>query len=286
MKEANDTFEREIKLLNSEAIYPLNLFKRALRQSAIFIFSSRKVNLDHPLFMDFVEGLTDYAHDINDLSLNSTITYPLLNSCCYKDCSRTSINQLGNLSKIHLEILKEKKEEMIIGEPKDWIEILYQAFSPKYTDEQVINIYITTILDTMEELSIILTNSIIRLLNHPEIQDECHKLLDKVVGEYRPSLDDRPNLALIEGVFLETQRMYDMQAISSLYSCHKEFKFMRYDIPKDSTILIAPNDILFDEELFPEPEVFNPRRFVNKSGRGINYKPSEFIRLDLGKFTQ
>lgn len=283
MEFANDSFEKEIEKLNGKAIYPLDLLRKTLGQSTIYVFLSKHLDLDDPYLVNSIDIFSNYVDSGVD-SVTCSKAFLPFGSHYYKDTIFAPHAYLSKLRDIHIDILNRKKSEMTPGEPKDWLEALYQSFSPKFSDEQIIDTYFTTSLDAMQALAVTLTRCIIRLLMNPEVQEECHKILDETVGENRPTLHNRKQLALIEGVFLETLRMHDILTVASPHSCYKDFKFMGYDIPKDSTIIIVPDPILFDENLFPEPHVFNPKRFLCKSGVGVSYKPTEYIPFGLGKF--
>ena len=73
------------------------------------------------------------------------------------------------------------------------------------------NDYIITIADVFfggyETKSTTLKWVIVYLVNSPNFQRDIHWQLEKVVGERRPSLNDRPNLPLIEATIMETLRL-------------------------------------------------------------------------------
>ena len=75
------------------------------------------------------------------------------------------------------------------------------------SDDYLVNTIEDMFLAGYETKSTTLKWAIAYLVNCPKFQEDIQRQLDKVVGERSPSLDDRPNLPLIQATIMETLRL-------------------------------------------------------------------------------
>lgn len=105
------------------------------------------------------------------------------------------------------------------------------------------------------------------LIHHPKVQEKMRKELEKVVGDSRyPSMNDRSELPYCEAVLTEILRCANISPISAPRSVDSDIVYKGYNIPKTAMVLPILDSILSDPELFPEPEKFDPSRFIDDQG--------------------
>ncbi len=107
------------------------------------------------------------------------------------------------------------------------------------------------------------------------LREECRALRDDTGGD---DLDyealDR--LQLTDAFFKETLRQYSPLQIVPRRSV-REFHFKGHRIPANTSILLFPQATHFDAEFFPEPERFEPERFLKAPA------PDPFAFIPFGK---
>ncbi|XP_069130004.1 cytochrome P450 2H1-like isoform X2 [Argopecten irradians] len=110
--------------------------------------------------------------------------------------------------------------------------------------------------------------SIVYLLRNPEIQVRLFREIESVVGVSRlPTVADRPNLHYCEAFITEVLRRCNIVPLSLPHGAMKDIDFRGYRIPKGCTILPNLDSILSDPELFPDPDKFDPTRFLDAEGK-------------------
>lgn len=99
---------------------------------------------------------------------------------------------------------------------------------------------------------------------HQKVKDE----LDAVIGRERPpTLADQPLLPLTHAFVLETFRWRPVSAGGFAHKSTRDIVWQNYLIPKGSTVLGNVWSVGRDPQYFPEPERFNPSRWINDKGQ-------------------
>ncbi|KAL0569588.1 hypothetical protein V5O48_012376 [Marasmius crinis-equi] len=110
---------------------------------------------------------------------------------------------------------------------------------------------------------------ILAMVCYPEAQRLAKEELDRVVGKDRlPELRDREKLPYITAILYETMRWQPVNPVGLAHLVTEEDEYKGYRIPKDSIVLGNIWAIFRDPEIYgPEPEKFNPGRFLNADGQ-------------------
>ncbi|KAF7377468.1 Cytochrome P450 [Mycena sanguinolenta] len=115
-------------------------------------------------------------------------------------------------------------------------------------------------------------------LHIPE-QTKAQEELDAVLGAgVLPTLADRDRLPYFNALFTEVLRRYTLIFLGLPHVTDQDDIHAGYFIPK-GTILLANNWAFFnDPNIYPEPKVFSPDRFlVSPSGRTAQKDPRDFL---------
>ncbi|KAH7085785.1 cytochrome P450 [Paraphoma chrysanthemicola] len=105
---------------------------------------------------------------------------------------------------------------------------------------------------------------VLMMVLNPQWLSKAQEELDRVVGAGRlPTFDDLPNLPTIRAIVKETARLRPVTAGGIAHKSTADDVYEGYFIPKGS--LIHPNlwSIQRDPELYPDPDSFNPDRWLN-----------------------
>ncbi|KAH9051447.1 cytochrome P450 [Lactarius vividus] len=123
-----------------------------------------------------------------------------------------------------------------------------------------------------------LSSLFLALILYPEVQKQAQAELDAVTSRDRlPTYDDKPRLPYIEAMSKELLRWQMVTPLGDGPRATTDDDFYRgYFIPKGLWIGRA---VLHDPELYPDPEAFNPDRFLNEDG---TFRDDPMISLAFG----
>jgi len=100
---------------------------------------------------------------------------------------------------------------------------------------------------------------------HPEVFKKAQTEIDQVVGNDRlVEFDDRGSLPYFDYVLKEVLRWGCPVPLGVPHQLTTDDEYRGYFLPRESTVLVNAWAITRNEELYPEPERFNPERFRGK----------------------
>ncbi|KAL5043370.1 hypothetical protein BDW71DRAFT_121582 [Aspergillus fruticulosus] len=105
---------------------------------------------------------------------------------------------------------------------------------------------------------------ILAMVLHPAWQRKVQEEVDGVVGERVPGFEDMPRLPLVRAVVKEVLRWRPVVAGNLPHRLTQNDAYNGYHIPAGSLIHGNQWAIHRDESLYPDPETFNPARFLGK----------------------
>ena len=98
---------------------------------------------------------------------------------------------------------------------------------------------------------------------NPEVMKKAQQELDRVVGKGRlPDFSDRDNLPYIDAVVKEILRWNPPLPIGVPYRLMQDDVYRGYFIPAGTTVIQNAWAICRDPTIYPDPETFNPDRFL------------------------
>ncbi|GIY38655.1 cytochrome P450 4c3 [Caerostris darwini] len=106
---------------------------------------------------------------------------------------------------------------------------------------------------------------------YPEVQEKIHQELDSVlgVGSKGPlSVTDLNELKYLECVLKECNRIYP-PVPTFARNITEETGICGYTIPKGTHVVVSPFLVHRDEDVFPDPEKFDPERFLPENSARI-----------------
>nr|AWD38971.1 CYP392A11 cytochrome P450 2J6-like protein [Tetranychus urticae]AWD38972.1 CYP392A11 cytochrome P450 2J6-like protein [Tetranychus urticae] len=133
-----------------------------------------------------------------------------------------------------------------------------------------------TVASTMEWV-------MIYLVKYPEYQDKIRSEIADVIGfERRPDFVDRNRMPFTMAFIHEAHRIGSVVANNLLRRASSDTKIGNHNIPKDSLVIFNFWSINRDPKLWPNPNKFDPTRFLTEDGTKV-VKPPYLIPFGAGK---
>ncbi|KAH8994583.1 cytochrome P450 [Lactarius akahatsu] len=124
------------------------------------------------------------------------------------------------------------------------------------------------------------TSLFVALTLYPEVQRRAQAQIDSVVSRDRlPTFEDRSRLPYIEAICKELLRWQMVGPMGVPHASTEDSIYRGFFIPKGSMMIINSWGILHNPELYPDPETFNPERFLNEDG---TFRDDPTISLAFG----
>ncbi|OJT08570.1 O-methylsterigmatocystin oxidoreductase [Trametes pubescens] len=98
---------------------------------------------------------------------------------------------------------------------------------------------------------------------YPDVQRKAQGELDRVVGRTRlPDFEDRNNLPYVNAIVKELTRWNVVAPMGLPHAALEDDEYNGYFIPKGSIVMVNVWAISRDPTAYPDPETFNPDRFL------------------------
>ncbi|KAE9547875.1 hypothetical protein FO519_008912, partial [Halicephalobus sp. NKZ332] len=151
-----------------------------------------------------------------------------------------------------------------------------------YTKDQLRNICMDLWVAGLETTSTTCQFAVVYALNHPEVCIKLQNELDTVIqGDKLVTMNDKLNLPYCNAFINEVQRMVNVVLINLFHETLDDVVIGGYKIKKGTIVIPQIANVLYDEEIFPDPLTFNPGRFIDSSG---NLKKIEqLVPFSIGK---
>ncbi|KAK7455838.1 hypothetical protein VKT23_010873 [Stygiomarasmius scandens] len=116
-----------------------------------------------------------------------------------------------------------------------------------------------------------LNSFFLAMVLYPDVQKRTQEELDRVIGFGRlPSHSDEADLPYMTAVMYEVLRTQPVTPIGIPHYTTEDDYYRGYYIPKDSVVISNIWAILHDKDMYPDPDTFNPSRWLTPDGTGIN----------------
>jgi cytochrome P450 len=129
------------------------------------------------------------------------------------------------------------------------------------TDRQVRDEVMTIFLAGHETTANALAWTWLLLARHPDVESRLHRELDEVLGGRAPQPEDAARLPYTRRVLSESMRCYP-PAWTLGRKAMEDFVIGGYTVPAGTLILMPQYLLHHDARFFPDPEVFDPDRWL------------------------
>ncbi|GIX93071.1 cytochrome P450 4c3 [Caerostris darwini] len=198
-------------------------------------------------------------------------------------CSSTYREALQQARIFHCfsrKIIKERKGRYMNGEmgddsrrPKCLLDVLLKLhIEDQVFDEEGVRQEMDTFIVAGHDTSAVAVKWALYLIGlYPEVQEKIHQELDSVLGADSKgtlSVADLNELKFLECAVKESNRLYPPVPITGRH-ISEEISICGYTIPKRTTVVVSPLLVHRDEDVFPDPEKFDPERFLPENSAHI-----------------
>ncbi|KAF8710943.1 cytochrome P450, partial [Rhizoctonia solani] len=102
---------------------------------------------------------------------------------------------------------------------------------------------------------------IVAMAMYPEVQTKAQAEVDSILcGNRFPEIEDQQSMPYVEAVIKEALRWRSVLPLGVSHACIEDDDYKGYRIPKGAAIAMS-----FDERVYPNPECFDPSRFLDPS---------------------
>uniref|UniRef100_A0A8C7RWG6 Cytochrome P450 1A n=2 Tax=Oncorhynchus mykiss TaxID=8022 RepID=A0A8C7RWG6_ONCMY len=109
--------------------------------------------------------------------------------------------------------------------------------------------------------------SLLYLIKFPDIQVKIHQEIDDHIGPARlPRFEDKPKMPFTESFLYEVFRHTSYVPFTIPHCTTQNITLNGYFIPKDTCVFINQYQVNHDIDLWGDPDVFRPERFLGKEG--------------------
>ncbi|KAL5504696.1 hypothetical protein ACEPAH_7359 [Sanghuangporus vaninii] len=117
------------------------------------------------------------------------------------------------------------------------------------------------------ETATALTAFFLMMVHNQEVQKRAQEEIDRTIGLDRlPLLNDRASLPFIDCLIKEVLRIHPPAPLGLPHQSTPRDEHCRWDIPGKSMVIPNIWHMMKDEEIFIDPEKFNPDRHLTRSG--------------------
>ncbi|XP_055955296.1 steroid 17-alpha-hydroxylase/17,20 lyase-like [Patella vulgata] len=156
------------------------------------------------------------------------------------------------------DFLINAKKQAILEDPT-----LESVITNRHITQTVKDIFLAGVDTTRQTM----TWTILLLVTHPEIQKKVQAELDQVLDAGQaPTLRDRDRLPYTEAVLHESMRLCPVVPVGIPHTTRCDTTIGEYEIPKGTMVMINHWALHNDPEVWKDPDVFRPERFMDEDG--------------------
>ncbi|KAL2893345.1 Cytochrome P450 78A3 [Bienertia sinuspersici] len=161
-------------------------------------------------------------------------------------------------------IIAEHRDNPVHSSP-DFVDVLLSlSASDKLSDSDMIAVLWEMIFRGTDTVAVLIEWILARVVLHPDIQSRVHDELDNIVGRSRAvSESDITSLVYLTAVIKEVLRLHPPGPLLSWARLAIEDTTVDgHHVPAGTTAMVDMWAIARDPNIWPEPETFNPDRFL------------------------
>lgn len=190
--------------------------------------------------------------------------------------------RIRNIADSFISIVKKEPENEKEKTETGW---KTTSTAPLLSDREIVAVLADLFGGAIDTSTVSMQWSLAYLIKYPDIQQQLHDELDRVIGRERlPTLQDIPSLPLLQATVYELLRVTSTAATAIPHSTTADVNVREFIIPKDTLVFINLWSVHRNPEIWKDPDVFNPRRFLNNEGQVIDPKSlGGFMPFSVGR---
>ncbi|KAI8493798.1 cytochrome P450 2 sub U member 1 [Branchiostoma belcheri] len=207
---------------------------------------------------------------------------PGINGTC-----KEVMKQNSKIQRLLWDEIARHRENLDRENPRDFIdfcllELERQESLYSMTEENVMYLANDLFFTGTETTTTTLLWGLLYMTLNPDIQTKVQEELDTIVGEGLPTLSHRSQLPYVNACLLEVMRIRPLLPLMPPHATTEAVKVQGYDIPWGIQVLLNLYSLHLDPAYWPDPDRFDPGRFLDAEGNVIN-KPESFMPFGGGR---
>ncbi|XP_071803788.1 cytochrome P450 2J5-like [Asterias amurensis] len=278
----------EMVNFKQKSFNPTKLFSTSVSTIIASVIFGKRYDYDDPEFQKILAGI---GRNMELIGAGAAMQFlPVTKYLGFLPSMREMQSNITTTVNFTKNIIKNHVKEFNPDDMRDFMDMYINEMKEK-EDQRVetvlsLNNLVSVINDLFvagsETTATTLRWGLLYMMLHPEVQTRVQQEIDTVVGRNRmPKLSNKPDMPYTEAVILELQRLGNIVPLGVPHRASRDTSYRGYTLPKDCFIISNQWALHTDPELFPEPEKFNPERFLNEAGEV--FSPDEFIPFGIGR---
>ncbi|XP_066272834.1 cytochrome P450 2D4-like isoform X2 [Branchiostoma lanceolatum] len=191
------------------------------------------------------------------------------------------------IQKFILDEIVRHQQNLDHENPRDFIdlgltEVETQGKVHNFTVENVMYIAQDFFLAGIDTTTTALRWGLLYMAMNTDIQERVQEEIDAVVGGALPALSHRSQLPYTEACLMEAPRIRTAAPFGLPHATTQSVAVGGLHIPAGTSVLMNLYSIHMDPAYWPDPDRFDPNRFLDKEGRVIS-KPDAFMPFSGGR---
>ncbi|XP_078586161.1 cytochrome P450 2U1-like isoform X2 [Branchiostoma floridae x Branchiostoma japonicum] len=185
--------------------------------------------------------------------------------------------------------ITKHRENLDNENPRDFIDLLLTELQTQektdcLTEENIVFIIQDLFTAGVETTVTTLRWGLLYMVLCPEEQQKVQAELDSILGTDHdvPTLAHRSQLPYTEATIMEIQRIRAIGPLGGPHAPNEDTTFRGYNIPSGTQVLPNLWSAHMDPEFWPDPEKFDPRRFLDSDGNVVRRQES-FMPFSTGR---
>ncbi|XP_049777767.1 cytochrome P450 4c3-like isoform X2 [Schistocerca cancellata] len=195
---------------------------------------------------------------------------------------------LNGIVKKGIALLREKRLKALPKKRKTFLDVMIDDRGNFLLSENEVFDEVRTFVLAASDSTATALSCIFALLGlHPEWQDAIQKEVDEIFGTgdhyLRPAIDsDLAQLKVTEAVIKESLRLFPAVPVAPVFASEDiPLSYGRYVAPRGSVVFVFLNLLHRQPAFFPDPDKFDPRRFLVGGGAGALF-PYSYLPFGAG----
>ncbi|XP_072552351.1 cytochrome P450 2B4-like [Salminus brasiliensis] len=277
---------KEMLKQEGKPFYPIHPIMNAVSNIICSIIFGDRFEYEDKRFASLLEILNDNIRFVGSHVAQILNLVPIIKH--FPGPQQRIWHNANSLKQFIREMVEEHRKTLDPENPRDFIdaylvEMIKQESNEESTfhEENMLRSTADLFAAGTETTANTLRWGLIYMMEHPDVQERCHKEIVQVLGFDRfPSMDDRPRLPYTYATVHEIQRSANIVPLGVVHQTTQPTKLRGYQIPAGTDIMPNLTAILTDREHWKYPDTFNPENFLDEKGQFC--KNDSFLPFSLG----
>ncbi|KAJ8042286.1 Cytochrome P450 2U1 [Holothuria leucospilota] len=282
----SEDVERILSALNSKAQTPIDIhsvFRPAFYNIMCKVAFGKSYNYSDDEFKTIADIWDTVARNAGIATLNYTIKLPF-------GKSHEIFRKVSSLKSLLQNIVGERRSQMEdkSATPSCFVdsyllqqnEVQGKEVNKHFADANLIWSIVELFFTGTNTPEIVMSSIIVYLINNPHVQERIQQELDNELGDKPPTWADRQRLPYTQAAIAESMRHANNIFLGVPHVSSRPVTVEGYRIPAGSTFMANLDSVMMDPTAFPNPDDFDPERFLDEDG---NYRrPKELVPFGIG----